>query len=94
MEDNIVQIRERLTVVEESCKSAHKRIDKQETILENIRNIVEEIRFMREDLNSVTKKVDELEKQPAKRWDLIITAVISAGASGLIGFIISKIIGG
>ena len=94
MEDNIVQIRERLTVVEESCKSAHKRIDKQETILENIRNIVEEIRFMREDLNSVTKKVDELEKQPAKRWDLIITAVISAGASGLIGFILSKIIGG
>ncbi len=94
MDENDVQVRERLTAVEASCKSAHKRIDKQEVILENIRSLVEEMRFMREDLNSVTKKVDELEKQPGKRWDLIITALISASASGLIGFVISKIIGG
>ena len=94
MDENDVQVRERLTAVEESCKSAHKRIDKQEKIVENIRNIVEEIRFMREDLNAVTKKVDEIERKPAKRWDIVVTAVISAASSGLVGFAISKLIGG
>jgi len=94
MEECDVQVRERLTAVEASCKSAHKRIDKQEEIVENIRNIVEEIKYMREDLNAISNKVNDLESKPAKHWDLLITAIISAGASGTIGFIISKFIGG
>jgi hypothetical protein len=39
-------------------------------------------------------KVDELEKKPAKHWDILVTALISTGASGTLGFIISKLIGG
>lgn len=94
MDENDVRVRERLTEVEASCKSAHKRIDKQEAIIENIRNIVEEIKFMREDLNAVAAKVNDLESKPAKRWDILITALISSGASGVIGFFLSKLIGG
>ena len=94
MDENDVRVRERLTEVESSCKSAHKRIDKQEGIIENIRNIVEEIRFMREDLNSVVSKVDEIEKRPAKHWESIISAGISAIVGGGLGFFISHLIGG
>lgn len=94
MDENDVQVRERLTALESSYKSLHKRVDKQESIIENIRNIVEEMKFMREDLNAVATKVDELEKKPAKRWDIVVTAVISAASSGLVGFAISKMIGG
>lgn len=37
MDENDVQVRERLTAVESSVKSLHKRVDKQEDLLENIR---------------------------------------------------------
>ena len=93
MDENDVRLRERLTEVEASCKSAHKRLDKQENIIENIRSIVEEMKFMREDLNAVATKVGELESKPAKHWDLLVAALISATASGILGFAISHLLG-
>ena len=93
MDENDVRLRERLTEVEASCKSAHKRLDKQENIIENIRSIVEEMKFMREDLNAVAEKVGELESKPAKHWYLLVTALISATASGILGFAISHLLG-
>lgn len=77
MDENDVQVRERLTALESSYKSLNKRVDKQEELIENIQNIVTEVKYIREDLNSISTKVDDIEQKPAKRWDLVLTVLIS-----------------
>lgn len=94
MDENDVQVRERLTAVESSVKSLHKRVDKQEDLLENIRSMVVEMKNMREDINRLDGKVTEIEQKPAKRWESIIAAIIGAVGGSLGTAIISKLIGG
>ena len=94
MDENDVMVRERLTAVESSCKSLHKRVDHIEELVESVQRIAIEVQHMREDLNSVSRTVDELEAKPAKRWDLLITALISAAVSGGFSIWLSHFIGG
>ena len=94
MDENDVQVRERLTAVESSLKSLHRRVDHIEELVENVHEMTVEVKHMREELNGVTTEVSELKSKPAKRWDVLITALISATGSGILGFVISKLIGG
>ena len=82
---------ERLTIVEQSLKSEHKRLDGITAIVKSVqemcfemKQLSFEMKQMRGDLNSVSEKVGELEKKPAKKWDTVVIAVISA-VGGCIG---------
>ncbi len=99
---------ERIRAVEESAKSAHKRINKLEenqailmdmnasikALAEQAQRQKEEMhefkKDIKEDIDEVKNDVKELKEKPAKRWDLIVTAIITAIVSGLIGFVISQ----
>ena len=94
MDENEVQMRERITALESSYKSLHKRVDKQEVIIENIRAMVAEIKSMREDLNKMSEKVETLEEKPTKRWEALVGALIGAFAGGIGTFIVTKLTGG
>lgn len=93
MDENEIQIRERLTALESSVKSLHKRVDHIEELVESVQKMTVELQHMREDINKVSEKVDELEKKPGKRWDGVVTAVISALGGGLAGYIINALVG-
>lgn len=88
------EIFERITTVESSVKSLHKRVDRHEKLIEGINELATEIRYLREDTNEVKAKVSELESKPQKRWDALIAAIISAIVGGAGTFIITKLIGG
>lgn len=92
MDINEKEIFERLTATESSVKSLHKRVDKQEDLIENIRSMVVEMKNMREDINRIDGKVTEIENKPAKRWESVIAAVIGAFAGGLGTALISFIL--
>lgn len=47
---------------------------------------------IKEDINEVKSDVKELKEKPAKRWDLIITVMITAVVTGLVSFAIAQII--
>lgn len=94
MDENEIQIRERLTALESSVKSLHKRVDHIEELVESVQKMTVELQHMRADINKNSEKLDEIEKRPAKLWGTIITAVLSALGGGLAGFLIEKIIGG
>lgn len=47
---------------------------------------------IKEDIDEVKNDVKELKEKPAKRWDLITTTIITALASGIIGFILSQLL--
>ena len=84
METSEKEIFERLTAVEQSLKSLHKRQDRSDELVKSVYEMTVEMKNMREDLNNVAGKVEEIEQKPAKRWESIIAAVIGA-VGGSIG---------
>lgn len=88
------EIRERLTAVEQSVKSAHRRLDTQDKLIESVRSLTGqvialagEVKSLREELNSLMHKVDETENIPANRYNMIIKAIITAMAGAFAGYI-------
>ena len=75
MENEQKEMWERLTAVEQSTKSAHHRIDTLDKLTESVHIIATETKAMREDVNDITERVDEIEKKPNKRYETVITAV-------------------
>ena len=49
--------------------------------------LAEQMKTMNVNVNSLTSKVEEIEAKPAKRWEAVEAAVISALAAGVIGFV-------
>jgi hypothetical protein len=51
--------------------------------------MAEQLKTINTNMASLTSKVDVLEAKPAKRWDAVVAAGISALVGALIGFILS-----
>ena len=97
-EVEIKEIWERLTAGEASIKSAHKRIDALEKIANSVNElalstnqIALETKALREDVTNANDKIQSLEGRPAKRYDTIITAIITTVVGGIIGYILNSI---
>ena len=91
MEVDDKELWERLTVVEQSTKSAHHRLDSLDRLTESVHIIATETKAMREDVNDITERVDEIEKKPNKRYETVVTAVITALVGGLIGYFVKML---
>lgn len=94
MDENEVLLRERVTRLEQDLKSEIHQREKLDAIVEDMRDIVSEIRHMRLDLQAINVKVNDLEGQPAKRWDTVIVGIISAVVGGLGAALVSVLMGG
>lgn len=84
--ENEAEIRERLAAIEQDCKSTHRRLDNLEQLTESVHIIATETKAMREDVNDITSRVDEIEKRPVRRYDTIITAIITAVIGIIVGY--------
>lgn len=86
------EIVERITAVEQSVKSLHKRQDHSDQLVESVAKMASKMEHMSKELDDVAEKVNDLESKPAKRWESVIAAIIGAFAGGigtaLIGFIV------
>lgn len=87
------EIWERIASAESSIKSAHHRIDRIEHLADSIHSLASEMREMRNDFANVLGRVDNIEQKPVKRYELIVNTGITAGISGLAGYLISLLIG-
>lgn len=88
----------RLARVEESTKSAHHRIDKLEAVQDEIRNLALSVNTLAgsvqrvcQDVSSIAGRVTNIESQPGKRWDQVVSVVLSALAGAAVGALISYI---
>lgn len=82
--DNIDFAKE-LAGVESSVKSAHKRLDDMNKLIESIRDVIAEVRYLREDVNKLSTDVENVKNRPTKFWDKLIGALIGAIGTGLVG---------
>ncbi len=85
---NDQEIYERMTAVEQSVKSAHKRIDEFSETNKSISEILVEMKYMRRDLNELMQRVVDVETKPARRYDVIINAIITTLIAGVISLIV------
>ena len=74
-----------LAKVENSVKSAHKRLDDMNKLIESIRDVIAEVRYLREDVNKLSTDVENVKNRPTKYWDKLIGALIGAIGTGLGG---------
>ena len=88
------EIVERITAVEQSVKSLHKRQDHSDQLVASVAKMASKMEHMSKELDDVSEKVDDLEAKPAKRWESIIAAVVGAIGGSVGTAIITKIIGG
>lgn len=85
MEDFKINATGKLAHIEESLKSAHKRIDSVETLTKSVYELASSIKTMQHDITDMSDRIKTIEEKPAKRWDLIITSVITAIVGIVIG---------
>lgn len=74
------------------------RIKKLETEHETLHSLATSVAVMAEQMKSIntkvgvlTDKVDEIEQKPAKRWETIVSCVITGFVGALLGFALSRL---
>ncbi|MBQ2663106.1 MAG: hypothetical protein IJH36_03075 [Clostridia bacterium] len=82
-----IKVIERLATVEQENKSFNRRLGNLEKLTESVHTIANEIKNMRGDVNDITQRVNEIEKKPSKRWETVITALITALVGAAIGYV-------
>ena len=92
MDENEAAIRERLTAVESSVKSAHHRIDNIEELTQSVKSLAVETKYLKEDISDVKEKIDVIAGRPSQILTVIITALITATVSGCVGFAITNLL--
>lgn len=92
MDENEAAIRERLTAVESSVKSAHHRIDNIEELTQLVKSLAVETKYLKEDISDVKEKIDVIAGRPSQILTVIITALITATISGFVGFAITNLL--
>lgn len=91
--------KELLARVDESTKSAHKRIDRLESTIEDIREltfgvkeIATEVKLMREDFQKLDERVSSIEKEPADAYKDLKKQIRNSSLSVIIGAALGAII--
>ena len=88
MEVDDKELWERLTVVEQSTKSAHHSLDR---LTESVHILATETKAMREDVSDITSRVDEIEKRPTKRYETVVGAIITVLVGAVIGYVVKML---
>lgn len=98
-ESEFKEIVERLSAGESSIKSAHHRIDDVEKKQDNLADLVSSVKVLadrearvEDDVNEIKTDVKELKEKPSKRYDTVVTTVITALCSGVVGYLLSLIL--
>ena len=87
---NEVQIAERLAALEQDKKAANHRLENLEKLTESVYSLAQSVKSMQEDLKNIMARVAEIEKRPAKRWETLIAAIITAVIGGLVGYFLKR----
>ncbi len=83
-----VEMHERVATLENDKKSVHRRLDNLEKLVESVHTIATEIKAMREDMINHDERLKEIEQRPTKRYDTLITAIITAVIGGITGYFV------
>ena len=87
MEDFKIDATEKIAHIEESLKSAHKRIDSIDGLTKSVYELASSIKTMQNNITDISGRIKTIEEKPAKRWDLVITTAITTIVGIVIGYL-------
>lgn len=90
MEDFKIDLVSKVAHIEESLKSAHKRIDSIDTLTKSVYELASSIKTMQSNITDMSNRIKTIEEKPSKRWDLIVTTAITSIVGILIGYLFGK----
>ena len=98
-EGEIKEIWERLTAGEASIKSAHHRIDDVEEKQDNLAELVSTVKVLadrearvEDDVTVIKTDVKELKEKPTKRYETLVTALLTGLGTGIAGYMLALIL--
>lgn len=100
MENNIneIEITKELTNHDENIKSLKRRIDKVEEQSKAINNLAMSVKELAINMNTMNEKQEEqdkrlaeLEAKPARRWEQIVSLIITTLVGALLGYLLSRL---
>lgn len=86
MEEFKINAVDKIAHIEESLKSAHKRIDSIETLTNSVYELASSIKMMQHDITDMSGRIKTIEEKPAKRWDLVVTTAITTIVGIIVGY--------
>ncbi len=86
MEEFKINAVDKIAHIEESLKSAHKRIDSIEALTKSVYELASSIKTMQHDITDMSGRIKSIEEKPAKRWDLVVTTAITTIVGIVIGY--------
>lgn len=87
MEEFKLDFTEKIAHMEESLKSAHKRIDGIDKLTESVYELASSIKTMQRDITNMSGRLRTIEDKPAKRWDLVLTTALTTIVGLVIGYL-------
>jgi F0F1-type ATP synthase assembly protein I len=100
MENNIneIEITKELTNHDENIKSLKRRMDKVEEQSKAINNLAMSVKELAINMNTMNEKQEEqgkrlaeLEAKPARRWEQIVSLIITTIVGALLGYLLSRL---
>ena len=90
---------QRLSAVEESAKSAHKRLDELISLNDSVKNLAISTAKMAEQMKTLTdnsakldQKISDLELKPARRWETVAMQIVQLVIAGVVGYLLSQLL--
>lgn len=74
--------------LEDRVKALEKRQESMEKLVTSVATLAVELGHMKDDMSEIKADVKALTERPAKRWDLIVTAIITGVVSFVIGMLL------
>ena len=88
-----------LTKVTENVKSAHHRLDSLEKQVEEIRTLAtslegtnRDVKHLRDDVREIKQDVKSVISRPARQWDKLVAALLTAAGSALAGAAMAQLL--
>lgn len=82
---------ERLASMEQDLKSVHRRLDNLETLTESVHDIASGLKGTQDDVADIKNRVNDIETQPKKRYDSIVTGIITLIIGAVGGLVLAKL---
>lgn len=93
------EIFERLSSGESSIKSAHHRIDDVERKQDDLADLVSSVKVLADrearvenDVVEIKSDVKELKEKPTKRYETVVTALLTGLGTGIVGYLLALIL--
>lgn len=94
---HVLELREFEGATREQMHTVFNRLDKQDALLEtihtmsaNVAGMAQSVERMDKSITGVRKDVDELKARPGKRWEGVITTIITAVVSAMAALVLAK----